>query len=287
MKAPFEISQVVKKYWGVGNKWTRGPLIWLALHMFLITVVSLLGIKLLTELYTFFPIFLFLILLLASPVLTIGLLEVKQTRRGLGWVALIVMIEVAYGMYLTAVSLRNDPALSLLPLLALFLALPIVFDNPRKSVRAIAFLGAIAFCALTVVFLLGGRQKVDETVSGWFKPDTTAAVRPLSQAGLIPPVPQVAPPPAPIIPQEQVIEGDSGQIVKAAWVGDGVNYLADANYSWQSLSGQGLSDTSHVVNDASAGQSTWYGHSLPGKPYDKWWMRFTHNGTRIKLTRIP
>lgn len=187
MKSVFEeILRVVTSIWNIGNLWLRRaaifaiilPCIMLAAATALpqnlaVTVIPILALLAVVALVA---------VALQKPLVVATATTVEAGRKAISTVALVLGADLVFGVYLSVVPISNDRGLVPLFALVLVAILLLRIGNARGIASSLLVLLAIA---LTVIFLLGGRGRLAQTVGSWGTATAKQAV-PAPEAGLYP-----------------------------------------------------------------------------------------------------
>jgi hypothetical protein len=117
------------------------------------------------------PLLVLLFLVVIYPLISTALAAVPQTRVLLGWLFVVIFAELVFGLYLVVVRVWNDPGLIplfilLVVVLGMFLILKRQFGWQNRWATRFAAVLMLGIVVITVLFFLGGRQRVVQNVAG-------------------------------------------------------------------------------------------------------------------------
>lgn len=108
-----------------------------------------------------------ILLLTRIDPLVAGALALFETGRTvLQWICTLVGAELALGFYFAVVPVANDPKLVFLVVLAAATIFFLSFGVQGKLASAVKFLLALFLIGATVVFYMGGREKIQKKING-------------------------------------------------------------------------------------------------------------------------
>ncbi len=169
MKSFHELFRVVAAVWQIGNRWLRRiaifaiiwPVVMLVTAMELPARIAVTVIPIIALL----PIVALIILALQWPLAIATAATAEIGREAISTVATILGAELVIGLYFTLVPVSNDRGLAPLFLLSV---LAIAFLRVGKVQGWIINTLTLLVVVLTLIFLLGGRDKVQEAVESAF-----------------------------------------------------------------------------------------------------------------------
>jgi hypothetical protein len=147
-------------------------------------------------LVTLSPLVPMVLFLLGAPYKYFLIAQDPDAKIGFRWAAALIAVELAIGVYFAVIPVSNDPGLT--PLLILT-ASAIFFLRLAQIARWLRFLLALLLIGITIVFLGGGREKMQ---AAFTSPNSVPIIR--------------VPPQPPSSPHEARVQTDSSETTSVA-----------------------------------------------------------------------
>ncbi len=163
-----EILRVVASIWQIGNLWLRRIAVISVVLLFCMLGAAMLvpqsqQVTIIPTL-ALIPVVGIIFLALQWPVVIAAAATVEVGRKAIRAVSLVLAADLIFGIYLSLVPISNDRGLVPLLVLALVTILLLRIGNARGPISVFLMILAIA---ITLIFFIGGRSRIADTIKGW------------------------------------------------------------------------------------------------------------------------
>lgn len=161
-----ELFELFTRLWNTSNRWLHTALVLMLSWFPLLVGAAIIPSHFVINILIFIPILTVIFLILSFPVLIYLMRAFTWSRNLLKTLATIVAVQISLGIALLLIPIHNDRGLVPIFVAAIiaFILFTVGVKKENKAVKKVKKLLVIFLSVLVVIFLAGGREKINQEI---------------------------------------------------------------------------------------------------------------------------